>query len=184
MPAVLVAGIFILLVGGGVTWKVTHDSNKRSSTLNAHTVSFKAEAVLAKDGDMDKDGKTDGGDTLHFTFKLTNKSQAEAKYLDLDTKIPKDRVFYVRNYAGSSSAATENGTIVFKNVVVLPNQTQEISFDASLFYDTKDWQLNFTPEVREPGKSRIAQANAVSTAVSKADTTSLPSMTTINREGQ
>ena len=185
VPVVVVAGVFVLLVGGGVTWKVTHDINKRNTTLNEHTVSLKAAAALAKDGDVNSNGKTDGGDTLHFTFNMTNSSPAEAKYLDLDTKIPKDKVFYVRNYKGASSMAVENGTIVFKNVVVLPSQTQEISFDAGVLYDNKDWQLSFTPEVRARGEQpRIAAGNTVSTSIAKADTATLPSMTTIKREGQ
>ena len=153
------------------------------NTLNFHTVSIESSVALAKDGDQNKNGQLDGGDTVSITFRLTNRSKAEAKDLTLNTGTPKSLLYFLRNFKGVNGATYEHDMIIFKNVVILPKQTQTISLDASLVYNTnQDSELELNPSLVNASNQSIATGDSVTASIKKVSAKDIPTMTT-TKEG-
>lgn len=175
----LVVGVLLvalLLIGFG------YSIYRKNTTLNSHTVSIESKVVFAADGDSNKDGKMSGGEGLTFSFVLRNKSKAEAKFLTLLSGVDTRKLYFIRNLEGVNGSERQNNTLVFKNIVIQPRQTQTISFEASLVYDDKATELVFTPTLVESGLKQITAGNRVSARLAKTDKTMMPSMTII-KEG-
>lgn len=87
-----------------------------------------------------EDKKIEGGEPVKITVKVTNTSQQQSRYLTVKSGFQYDNFTYLRNIAGASGVIKKEGEIAFVNIVMQPQQTQEINFEAIPFlFDNKEF---------------------------------------------
>lgn len=140
--------------------------HKIRSTINATSTSLKSSVSFAVNGDVQKDGKYQGRDTLTFTFTLINKSTQSLNLLTLDTGVPVKDVYFAHNIHGTTGIDTNGKTIQFKNVVLEAGRELSLSFDGSLLVSDKDYKLSVMPKLVK-GKDTLVGGSAQSYVVQK-----------------
>ena len=112
-------------------------------------LSLDSSITLAPDGDINKNGQIDGGDSLKFTYKLQNNTAVAYSFTSLSTNIPRDKIHFIHNVTGATSVNDSGKTITFPNLRINPGQTLEVSFEARVNYDPKTDVTIFTnPELK------------------------------------
>ncbi|MBI4062290.1 hypothetical protein HY410_00035 [Candidatus Gottesmanbacteria bacterium] len=111
-------------------------------------VSIDSSVALAPGGDVNRNGQVDGGDTVTFSYTLTNTSDAEYTFLTLVTNIDRNQLHFIHNVQGTASLSDRNGTVIISNVRLGPLQELVIRFDARTnFNTTTDMIIATQPEL-------------------------------------
>lgn len=178
---ILATAIFIINKSGSST---TNDSltNNEPPPLKPSEVKIHQKLEFSQDGDANKDGLFNGGDTIKVSFELENTSQNGAKFMTLETGILKERLYYVRNITGPTGYDDSDGKIRFLNLVVLPKQTQSVSFEASLVHNSEDVGLNYEARLTDSNKNLIAKDENQEIRISKSPAGSIPSQVTVTED--
>lgn len=108
------------------------------------------------------------GDAILFNFMITNNSATTYKYSTLTTNLNSQNLYYIRNVKGAMSVETKNNTITFPNLVLAPQQTIEISFEANIMKDlTADVLLGVQPQFLNSKSQKIMDSSRKTLKVSK-----------------
>lgn len=114
---------------------------------------------LTPNGDLDKDGKVDAGDTVRFSYTLTNKSEKKYSFATLNTNINRQQINFVHNVVGTANLNDDGKTITIPNLSLVPDQVINITFDARVNYTkNSDPLLSTEPELIDDKKQSIIKA--------------------------
>ena len=113
-----------------------------------------ASIVLVPDGDINKNGEIDAGDTITFIYNIQNNTDKKYAYATLKTNIQRDSLNFIHNVTGVTGLKDDGKTIEFPNLRVEPGMVKVISFDANINYFTEDKLITSEPEfLTEDNKS-------------------------------
>lgn len=153
--------------------------------LNQQGLSIDGAYTLAKQGDLNKDGRVDGGDKVTFTFNITNKSKQAARTVTLDTGIDKTKLYGISEVKGSTGVETADNALLFKNIVLLPNTTQNLSFEAQVVRSPTDFGIHFRPVLIDPSNQVVLKGESKNVSVNKVDFAQITTqVNTIKNGGQ
>ena len=110
------------------------DDIKNLLTRSPKELNLKSDIALAKDGDLDKNEEINAGDTVTFTFILSNPSDKKYSHTTLRTNIDRKSINFIHNIIGTSGLNDDGKTITIPNIKVAPSESITISFDARLNY--------------------------------------------------
>lgn len=121
------------LQGGvdGVKSLITPAADKNAKN---NELTVESDITLAADGDVNKNGQIDAGDTITFTYTIQNNTDKKYAYSTLKTNIQRDSLNYIRNVSGVTGLKDDGKTIEFPNLRVEPGMVKVISFDARINY--------------------------------------------------
>ena len=134
--------------------------------LDPEGISVSTDMRLATGGDANKNKRADGGDGVTVSFTIHNQSKQAARTVTLDTGMSKDSIAYAHNFKGTTGFDATASTLTFKNIVVLPGQSQQISFDVQTLFSSDNQQLKATPKLSDPSGKSVLQGKQKTIAVS------------------
>lgn len=112
------------------------------------TVEGRIEVVPGKD--YNREGEIDAGDTVNLLFLVKNDTDTEYSFASLSTGVDASRLHDLWNIKGAGSIVKENGTLVFKNLRLLPRSKVSMSIEATIDYFTEgELELAVTPQLAE-----------------------------------
>jgi hypothetical protein len=97
---------------------------------DTQSVSVTSQISLAPRGDINENGQVDAGDTLRFFYTLKNSTDVTYPFVTLETHVPRNQLNFIHNIVGASGITEKNSSIQIVNLVLLPHQSRNISFDA------------------------------------------------------
>lgn len=166
LPMAIVIGFLVFLGIKIFSHKNTADQPVHYVVhLKADGITLDSQYKLA--ADVDKNGKISGGDIVNFSFSLTNKSSQASRYVTVKTGIPKDELIFLHNYRGTTGIAGVAPDIEFKNIVVLPGQTQTLSFDATTLMSASDYRMQVHPALVDASNSLVISGEQKTLLVAK-----------------
>lgn len=122
-------------------------------------LSIKANIALAENGDENSNGEIDSGDVVTFSYTITNTTDQEYSYTELDTHVPRDYLHFIHNIRGTVNLNDNSETIKIPNLTIHPQQLIEISFDARINYTEKeDLSISTEPEIIASDKRQLLKA--------------------------
>lgn len=148
-----------------------NDTNSSVNTIEEGDLSISSALALALGGGE----KVQGGDTVTFNFKIENKGSGEAKFVTLKTDIEKSLIFDIRNIQGATGIDNHEDVLVFRNLTVQPNQSINVSFDASLVFSDQERELRLQPKLFDIQDKFVAQGSPQRYAISKNESIDMPS---------
>lgn len=182
VPLVAVIAVVVVVLGRTNHMRSAKvDQNGYTARLNASDMELQSSYKLADGGDRNGDGAISAGDTLAFTFTLTNKGTQSARQVKLDTGIPNKYATYVDSLTGATGLLTDESNVVFDNIFVQPNGTQTISFTTATLRSPDDYSIDFSPRLMNPDKSLALSGEAMQVAVIKADAASMRSQVKVEQ---
>lgn len=114
---------------------------------------------LAPDGDGNKNGEVDAGDTVRLVFDVVNRTDKEYPFATLATGLDRTLVYDLWNLSGASSLDDANNTITFPNLWVAPQARLSVSLDVTAKYFTEgEKRLALAPELLDREGRPIGQA--------------------------
>ena len=149
-------------------------SNNEKQDNKSKDISIDTSITLAEDGDVNNNGEIDSGDTIHFGFKLNNPSEETLKFTNLKTNIDRKLINYIRNEYGITGFNDDGKTLEIPNLILYPNQTVEISFDANIsYFSQEDKVISTDAELLDKNQKRIAKAAKKEISAKKLDKESM-----------
>ncbi len=149
-------------------------SNNEKPDNKDKNITIDSSMSLALDGDVNKNGEIDSGDTVHFAFQLYNPTDETLKFTNLKTNIDRKLINYIRNEYGITGFNDDGKTLEIANIILYPNQTVEISFDADVSYFSKeDKVLSIEAELHDKDQKSIAKALKKEISAKKLDKESM-----------
>jgi hypothetical protein len=114
---------------------------------------------LVPDGDVNKNGQIEAGDTVRFSYTLTNTTDREYSFSTLKTNINRKQLNFIHNITGASSLDDNGKTIEIPNFRIAPNQTAVITFDARVnYYTSEDPVIATVPEFFDNDNKSIVKS--------------------------
>jgi hypothetical protein len=111
---------------------------------------------LAPDGDVNKNGQIDSGDSITFAYKITNLTDTSYSYATLKTALPRKQLNFIRNLNGATGIKDTSDSITIPNLRIPGNSEQIISFDARINYTkSDDIPINTTAELLDSGGASL-----------------------------
>ncbi len=107
------------------------EKNTKSFVGNSN-IEITSDIELTENGDLNSNGELDGGDTVRFSFTISNDTDEPYPFSNLKTNIKRDSIHFIHNVKGVTGI--DNNTLELPNIYVLPHSKIEISFDAKLNY--------------------------------------------------
>lgn len=111
------------------------EKNAKNFTGNS-IIEITSDIALTENGDVNKNGEMDGGDTVRFSFTISNGTDEPYPFSNLKTNIKRDSIHFIHNIKGVTGI--DNDTLELPNVYVSPKSKVEISFDAVLNYSKEE----------------------------------------------
>ncbi len=166
--SLLVSSFFFVQVkqASALTFNEVVDSVKKIFTSeddnNIKDKEFTLDSTIAlvPGGDTDMNNIIDAGDTIRFTYKLSNTTDQAYTFSTLKTNIDKKELTYVHNLYGVTGISNDDKSIVFTNFRMDANSSKTISFDAVVKYYT-DVDPTISTEVEFISKEQKLVAKAV-----------------------
>lgn len=147
-----------VLQGGvdGVKSLITPGANKNA---NSNQLTIESDITLATEGDINKNGEIDAGDTITFSYKIESNTEEKYAYATLKTNIQRDSLNFIRNVSGVTGLKDDGKTIEFPNLRVEPGAVKIISFDANVNYFTdSDPIITTEPELISEDKKSLVKS--------------------------
>ena len=94
--------------------------------------------TLVPEGDVNNNGNIDAGDTVRFSYALTNTTDKEYSFSTLRTNINRKQLNFIHNITGTASLDDDGKTIEIPNFRITPNQIATITFNARVNYFTSE----------------------------------------------
>ncbi len=147
-------------LGEGVVDVKNVFNNNENNNEKKNSLSIESTIELASDGDVNKNGQIDAGDTITFTYNIQNNTDKKYAYATLKTNIQRDSLNFIHNITGVTGLKDDGKAIEFPNLRVEPGMVKVISFDARINYFTEqDPIIDTEPElIAEDKKSIIKSA--------------------------
>ncbi|MBU3978751.1 hypothetical protein KJ980_07210 [Patescibacteria group bacterium] len=115
--------------------------------------------TLVPEGDVNKNGQIDAGDTVRFTYTLTNTTDREYSFATLKTNINRKQLNFIHNITGTASLDDDGKTIEIPNFRIAPNQIAAITFDARVnYYTSEDPTIATVPEFFDNNNRSIVKS--------------------------
>lgn len=145
------ANIFDAIVNGVKNILAPNDSQK--FTITSHI-------ALAPDGDVNKNGQIDAGDTVRFTVTITNRGNKPYRFATVKTNINRKNISSLTNIHGATGIDDSDGkTIMIPNIRIEQNQVKVVSFDALInYFHNNDTAISIEPEFFSQEKTSIFKA--------------------------
>lgn len=118
-----------------------------------------ANIELAPDGDVNKNGQIDAGDTVRFSYTITNTTDQAYSFATLKTNINRKQLNFIHNVTGATNLNDDGKTITISNFRIAPGQVVSLSFDARVNYFTKEDPV-ITTEADFIGKDKKSHAKS------------------------
>lgn len=147
----------------------------------AKGVSVTASVVLAENGDLNKDKIIEAGDTVTYSYTISNTSNSVYEFATLDTHIDHSHINFIHNIKGASSLSEKRDSIVIPNLFVGAIQTVNVSFDARVNIDTGDTSLTTAPQLLTKDRKSIAQDISHNVKTKKSGQKTLKSQTEVTK---
>ncbi len=114
---------------------------------------------LVPEGDVNKNGQIDAGDTVRFSYTLTNTTDQEYSFATIKTNINRKQINFIHNITGTASLDDDSKTIEIPNFRIAPNQIATITFDARVnYYTSEDPTIATVPEFFDNNKKSIVKS--------------------------
>lgn len=114
--------------------------------------------TLAHDGDINKNGEIDAGDTITFTYTIQNRTDQKYAFATLKTNIDRKLINYIHNVRGSTGILEIDNTVSIPNFRIGSNEQSVISFDAIINYYQEDKVITTEPEFISFEKKSLAKS--------------------------
>jgi hypothetical protein len=125
---------------------------------------------LVDDGDLNKNGQIDAGDTIKYSFTITNTSDKTYSFGKLNTNVITTEINSLSNIKGVVSIDDSKKTIVIPNITVNPNQVRKISFEAKPnLYKDSDKTLSSEAEYVDEKNTPVFTSEKKEILVKKVD---------------
>lgn len=122
-------------------------------------LTLESEIKLAVDGDINKNGQIDAGDSVNFIYIVQNTTDKKYAYATLKTNIRRSSINYIRNVSGVTGLKDDGKTIEFPNLRIEPGMVKEISFEANVNYFTEtDPTISTEPELVSEDKQSLLKS--------------------------
>lgn len=122
-------------------------------------LSIESVITLASDGDVNKNGQIDTGDTITFTYQIQNNTDKKYTYATLKTEVPRESLNYIHNVSGVTGLKDDGKTIEFPNLRVEPGMVKVISFDSRINHFTdQDPIISTEPELISEDKISLLKS--------------------------
>lgn len=130
-----------------------------ASLFAPHELTVTSAIALAPGGDMNKNGKIDAGDTIRFSYTITNTTEKTYKFATLKTNLDRTSLNFIHNLQDSDGYVDTGKTLNLPNLWVDSNQKFVISFDARInYYKNVDKTISTTAQLVDANGALIAQA--------------------------
>lgn len=126
------------------------------SAKNKLTLDSKIEH--APNGDLNKDGKFNSGETVRFIYTVNNPTDKEISFATLKTNIAKENVNFIHNIKGATNLSDKNKTITIPNLRINPGEKLEISFNARINFLDSDKIITTEPEIITSDKKSLLKS--------------------------
>lgn len=151
--------------------------------INPGKLAIDSVISLAAGGDVESNGEIDAGDTLRFSYTITNLSDKKYAFATIKTNIDRKQLNFVHNVQGSSGLTDDGKTITFPNIRLEPSQILTINFDARInYFQDSDKTISTESEFIENGKDLIAKSQKKEVNAKKLSPEKIESLTTIKQQ--
>ena len=117
---------------------------------------------------INKDKKITAGDTIKFTYIITNQTNKTYSFLTLKTNSKSNLLNSLRSLSGATSISNTNGTITIPNIRLLQDQQLTISFEANTNLNKSANQtLTTEPELVDQNNVILVKGNPQKVIVKK-----------------
>lgn len=135
-----------------------------------NNLSVTSKITLVPEGDLNKNGQIDAGDTVRFTYTITNPTNNSYKQLDLKTSVDTKKLNGITNVQGVLSLDQNKDTVTIPYLTIDPNQVRTVSFDAKVnLYKDNDQSLGTVPELVAEGGISLLKAQKEEVKAHKLD---------------
>lgn len=122
-------------------------------------LSLQSNITFAPEGDLNKNGEFDSGESLKFSYIVDNPTDKEISFATLKTNIPRNNLNFIHDIKGTPSLSDKNRTITIPNLRINPGEKLEISFNARLNYFTDaDKGISTEPEIVTSDKKSLLKS--------------------------
>lgn len=132
---------------------------------------------LSPTGDINQNAQIDSGDTVTFTYTITNNTDNEHPFATLITNIPRNYIHFIHNINGAASLSDENGIVAIPNLYINPQQKLVVSFEARINYFQGEQYIFTEPQLISQHQENIAQAKKLSKRITPIPDQEFSSMT-------
>jgi hypothetical protein len=123
-------------------------------------VTLEADIKLNPEGDLNKNGQIDSGDTVTFSYKITNTTDKSYPYSTLKTNVPKEKLNELKDTFGMTGIIEDGHTVTVPNLRVLPNGIISLEFDADInFTDQTDISIRTEAELVDETGSSVTKSS-------------------------
>ncbi|HSX09003.1 MAG TPA: hypothetical protein VLF93_02535 [Candidatus Saccharimonadales bacterium] len=141
-----------------------------TTSANQHSLTVSSKISLVSSGDLNHNGQIDAGDTVKFSYVITNTTDKSYKFVTLNTNINTKEINGVNEVQGVLSLNDDKDTITIPNLTIIPNQVRTISFDAQInFFKDSNPTIDTKPELDDQNNKSIAVGEAQTINANKMD---------------
>jgi len=138
------------------------------SPAAAQQLSITSKIELAPNGDINKNGTVDAGDTIRFVYVITNTTSNTYSFATLKTKINTNSLNSISSMQGAVSINDANHTLTIPNLHIHSNQQLTISFDAHANFNKDSNQTVSTePELVDQNNTVLVKGQKQEVTVNK-----------------
>lgn len=124
------------------------------------TINIEPSINLAPDGDVNKNGEIDAGDSITFSYKIKNLTDKSYTFATLKTAVPRDQLNFIRNLSGATGMKDNDNTITISNLRIKDNSEVVVSFDARInYYTGSDKAIGTTPDLVDSNGASLTKSN-------------------------
>lgn len=128
-------------------------------TGTSKKITVDSDITLITGGDVNNNGDIDAGDSIRFSYTITNPTKNEYPFATLETHIPRNNLNFIHNVYGAASLSDENGTITIPNLRIPPQGEVLIRFNARVNYSSDEVSLSTEPELFTEDKKSLAKGD-------------------------
>lgn len=133
-------------------------------------LTIESNITLVSEGDLNKNGEIDSGDTVKYSFNIANKSDKTYKTSQLNTNINTEDINSISNIKGVVSLDDSKKTIVIPNLLFNSNQFRSVSFEAKVnYFKDNNKTLSSEAELVDDTNKTVHKAAKKDTLVKKMD---------------
>ena len=128
MKKLIVLSVSFLLTVVILSWLST------ATKASLQSVTIQSNIAFASGGDLENNGQFDAGDTITFSYAITNTTKRTFSRNTLKTNVPRDRLNFIHDVRGVASISDRNGILEIPNLRLDAHQELVVSFSARINY--------------------------------------------------
>lgn len=143
----------------GVRNRVEKGVNEAKNLFSKKELKVDSGISLVPGGDLNKNGQVDAGDSVKFSYTITNSTKNLYRFAKLQTNINAKEINSITNVRGALSLDANRDTITIPNLSIESGQVRKISFDAWInFYKDTDQSISTEAELLDDKDSLVFKA--------------------------